>query len=161
MYRCGGGKPACCSGPRWAGRAHIRASAPPEWLVTQFLPRGDHNIGALEAVAVIVGLATFAVDLSHTDVLVFIDNQGVLHGFLNAMSRNPETNFMAGELWLRAAAVDMRLFCWRVESKANIADGPTRNYFELVDRIGCVCTQPVWPDVLRDLWESPGGVSEW
>jgi len=136
-------------------------AAPPDWLMCQFLERGDNNIGNLEAVAVVLGMATFADDLSRGDTLVYVDNQGVMFGFMNGVARAPETAAMVGEFWLKAAALEASIFFWRVETHANIADGPTRDSFTDVLKLGCVETQPVWPKFLRDLWAPLGGERAW
>jgi len=127
----------------------------------QFLERGDNNIGNLEAVAVVLGLATFADDLSGCDTLVYVDNQGVMFGFMNGVARAPETAAMVGEFWLKAAALEASFFFWRVETHANVADGPTRDSFDDVLRLGCVETRPVWPKFLKDLWAPLGVERAW
>jgi len=136
-------------------------SVPPQWFMDQLLVRGDHNIGVLEAVAVVLGLSTFANELEHADVLVFVDNQGVLHSLMNASSRQPETNAMVGEIWLRAACKSMSFYFWRVESHANIADGPTRQFYDDMVRLGCLEVEPKWPQFLEDLWASLGVARAW
>lgn len=46
------------------GACRYTHGVPPQWFIDQLLERGDHNTGVLEAVAVVLGLATFAVSFS-------------------------------------------------------------------------------------------------
>jgi len=134
---------------------------PPQWFVDQLLPRGDNNIGVLEALAVIIGLSTFAVELACRDAVCFVDNQGVLAGFVNGSSRQPETNFMVAQFWFRVLKLSADVQFWRVESKANVSDGPTRQFFDVLQRLGAKEVEVVWPAWLVDVWAKPGEALAW
>ena len=108
---------ACC----WES-ALFAHDVPPVWLSSQFLERDDNQIGVLEVVAVVASLATFMDKISGAEVLVFIDNQGVLGSLSKAQSRSPEVNTMVGQIWLKAATEDVHLYWWRVESHANVSE---------------------------------------
>ena len=46
----------------------------------------------------------------------------------------------------------------RVESKANIADGPTRDDFEHLTALQAVFVEPVLPPWIYEIWEFPEGM---
>jgi len=135
--------------------------APPAWLTSQFLERDDNQIGVLEAVAVVASLATFSQVIKGAEVMVFIDDQGVLGSLLKGQSRSPETNAMVGQIWLKAATDDVYLYWWRVESHANVSDGPTRDDFDIMRRLGASEWPLVWPEFLRALWAPIGSAMRW
>ena len=80
------------------------------------------------------------------------DNDGVLHAIANGGGGGPETHVCVGQLWLEVAAHDASLFVARVESKANIADGPTRDTFHHLSSIGAQFVEPVLPAWITQLW---------
>ena len=56
------------------------------------------------------------------------------------------------ELRVHLADCDTDLHAARVESASNIADGPTRDYFELLHVLGARFVEPRLPDWLHDVW---------
>lgn len=140
----------------WAdGVFHFTRCLLPQHVWDQLLERGDHQIGFQEAAAVLLCQFTFPDLLDGALWLSFVDNDGVMGGFIKGASRQPETNLMMGKFWLRAAARKQAVNFWRVESKANIADGPTRHDLELLQELGAQEREPVWPDWFFDLWAPP------
>ena len=81
----------------------------------------DAQIIFLEMLAVVLLVETFGDLLSGNAVFCFIDNNGVLGSLIKGSCRAPETNMLAGGLWLHAAQHAWVPFWARVESKANIA----------------------------------------
>eukprot|EP00959_Pyramimonas_sp_CCMP1952_P267866 5600565-Pyramimonas_sp.AAC.1 len=65
----------------------------------------------------------------------FIDNDGVLHALINGSGRAPELNFGVGMTWLDMASRDISLQLGRVESEANLADGPSRNDLSMMHQL--------------------------
>ena len=61
-------------------------------------------------------------------------------------------NVRVGKLWLGLYQSQVALFCQRVESKANIADGPTRHDFAQVQAIGAVFSEPRLPEFVQKVW---------
>ena len=61
-------------------------------------------------------------------------------------------NEIVGRLWLQLDVLQTDLFVQRVESKANVADGPTRHFLEEVEKLGAVYCSPVLPVWLENLW---------
>ena len=79
------------------------------------------------------------------------DNDGVLHAIANGGGGGPETHACVGQLWLEVAAANTSLFVARVESKANIADGPTRDTFHHLSELEAQFVEPVLPSWLMQL----------
>ena len=117
----------------------------------------DNHIGILEALAINLGIETFSTLLRHKAPFVFIDNDGVLGGFLRGGSRPMDVNLTVGRFWLLAAELDLAQFLARVTSKANLADGPTRGYLSLLRELGATWIEPVVPDFFS-VTCSPWGV---
>ena len=134
----------------------MRLGPVPERIMEQFNKREDHYIGLLETLALLVTITTFQTELAGGLVLGFVDNQGALHSVLRATSRAAETEIMVAEFWKVCTVAQIGFSGWRVESKANVADGPTRNYFrDVVDELSAQFRQPVFPQFLQDLWRHP------
>ena len=115
----------------------------------------------LEALAVIVGAHVFAMQCREAYLTIFVDNQGVLHSFIGGSSRQPETNLMIAQFWLHMAALGCEVRFVRVESHANIADGPTRSCLTWLEMLGARELSVSWPLWLRDVWAPPGYFVAW
>ena len=124
----------------------------PEAIWDLLIPRGDHQIGVQETLAVVLALGTFQGALRGKLVLSFIDNDGVRANIQSGSSRAPETNGLIGSMWLHIASQRIGLYTARVESKANIADGPSRFDFDLMERLGALSVSPVWPPWTDHFW---------
>ena len=68
----------------------------PDDLWGQLLPRGDHQIGWQELLAVMLALETFAGHLCGSLWLSFVDNEGSLGGLVKGSTGHPETNAHCG-----------------------------------------------------------------
>ena len=122
------------------------------------LIRADDQIGMQELLAVPLGLETFHDMVVGSLLTVYIDNDGVLGGILRGSSVAADLNQAIGFLWLDVAKAGVGLHCERVESHANIADGPTREFLRLVEELGAVFVEPRLPDWCHKLWEFPGSL---
>ena len=110
----------------------------PDEVWVQFLPRDDAQICMQELLAVPLLLSTFRDELSSSLALLAIDNQGVLHSIINGRGGAEDLNLAVGRLWLDLACMQVALHVVRVESAANIADGPSRDNFDLLVSRGAV-----------------------
>ena len=124
----------------------------PEWLETQLIERDDHHIVFTEMLAVIIGFSTFADLAKDTMATCYIDNQGVLHAIKSGACRHPEVSLSVARLWLDMVKSQTGLYVARVESRANIADGPTSEIFTFMQSFGAAFVEPVFPEWLRDVW---------
>ena len=74
--------------------------------------------------------------------LAFVDNDGLLHALTKGRGGGPESCACIGRLWLELAYCQTDLHCGRVESEANIADGPTRDQFEFAGQLKATWVNP-------------------
>jgi len=128
------------------------ATVVPQDLWDQFIDRKDHQIGVQEALGVALLFGTFGDMLTGKLVLCFVDNDGVRHSLTKGTAKAPEVRHVAGELWLECARRQVALFLARVESKANIADDPSRGDVTLLTSLGAVRREAVWPGWAKNLW---------
>lgn len=127
----------------------------PDHIWDQLVERGDNQIGIQEMPGVVLAWGTFRRFLQGSLWTAFVDNDGVLGAILKGGSGAPEVNIAVGQLWLDLATDVVGLHAARVESKANVADGPSRGDFSEVHRLGAVWTEPVLPPWAYDLWAIP------
>ena len=125
--------------------------APPA-VLDQLLHRQDSQINFLEMLAVLLFVTTFQDIICGTAAFVFIDNNSVSCSLLKGSSCAPEVNMLTGKIWLHAAEWSWVPIWARVESAANIADGPSRRVFSHVESIGAELVPPVLPQWLSILW---------
>ena len=70
--------------------------------------KGDRQIGVTEMFAIAMPCATLAQWLEDGCLIVFCDNQGSLHGYIQGASTIAEMNICMGEQWLRLLASGSR-----------------------------------------------------
>ena len=86
----------------------------------------------------------------HLQINLFIDSNVALDTLLRGTSRQSDWNDLVAGIWFEAAAQAALLLAWRVPSKLNLADAPTRpekcasELRALIDR-GFVETEWWWP----------------
>ena len=80
-----------------------------------------------------------------TAAVVFIDNNGVLGSLLKDSSRALKANMLTRRIWLHAAEWSWAPVWARIESAANIADGPSRRDFTHAESPGAEWVAPVLP----------------
>ena len=127
----------------------------PQFILDQLLPRGDEQIGFQELLGVLLAAFTFGHLLRGSLWTAFIDNDGVMLALTAGGGGSDEVHYAIGRLWLYVAEINCDLHALRVESKANIADGPTRDDLSLVNALGARFIPPRLPDWLESLWEGP------
>ena len=130
--------------------------AVPEQIVTKWLERSNH-MGQLELLAAPFALATWASRFQNRSVLMFIDNNSAASNLVKGYSPQSDSATIVGEFWLEAAQLRTSLYIDRVESKSNIADGPSRLDYKLVQFLGGSWQQPDTgklgsPDVRPAFW---------
>ena len=84
-------------------------------------------------------------------MVLFIDNQCVLLGVITGAYRLPEVSFAIARLWIHMAEEEIGLQAWRMELKANVADGPTRDYYVVVNRLKAEFREPMFDLFERSL----------
>ena len=81
----------------------------------------------LETLAAPLALATWTQELQGRDVIHFVDNDGAASSLVKGFSPKADTAHLAGEYWTLAAAHRINIYIDRIESKSNLADGPSRH----------------------------------
>ena len=127
----------------------------PQIVWAQLLERRDNQIGLQELLAIVLALGTFPNWLTGSLWSTYCDNDGVLGAVLRGGSAVADANLIVGKLWLEVARMQISLYLHRVESKANIADGPTRYDFGMLEELGAQYVVPVLPEWMCDLWRVP------
>jgi hypothetical protein len=126
----------------------------PDEIWEQLMERGDHQIAYQEFVAVVLAIGSF--NLKKTAIHIFVDNNGVLYGFMKGrVKKNDEVNTGIGKTWLEFASRDIAPQFYRVESKSNLADGPSRMDFELMHKLNAKFVQPVLLQWAYEVWSLP------
>ena len=105
----------------------------PQAIVDRWLPKATY-MNQLETLAAPLALATWSSELAGRDVLHFVDNDGAASSLVKGFSPKQDTSALAGEYWVLAATRRINLYIDRVESKSNLADGPSRQEFAFVTR---------------------------
>ena len=127
----------------------------PQEVWDSLLCRQDDQISAQELLAVPLAYASFPDLLRGCLLLLFVNNQGVLGSMLRGSAGAPDLNAAVGQVWLDIASAGIGLHVARVESRANVADGPTRDDFSVLTRLGAVFREPCLPEWVHDLWAFP------
>ena len=115
--------------------------AVPQQILDKWLSRSNH-MGQLELLAAPFALATWAARLRNRSVLMFIDNNSAAANLVKGYSPQTDSAAIVGEFWLEAAQIRTSVYIERVESKSNIADGPSRLDYSILKFLGGSWQQP-------------------
>ena len=137
---------------------YTRMEAPAQ-VLDDLVQRNDGMIGVLELLAVLLVLETWKEALQYARWQAYIDNDGVLYSIINASSRASDVNLLVGKLWKSLHTLSTDLTAFRIESKANIGDAPSRlsDEEELHDLkyLGATFVKPRLPPFLFSVWAAP------
>ena len=123
---------------------YFSCHAPPE-LVSQWLPKENH-MTPLETLAAPVALHTWSAKLANTQLIHFIDNNSAASNLVKGYSNKSDTTPLIGDYWLTAAEHGIDIYIDRVESKSNLADGPSRFLLTTLDAWPHKRVQPCFPN---------------
>ena len=113
----------------------------PHSMVQSWRPRKSY-MGQLELVAPLWALELWSQQLQERSVLLYVDNDSAATNLVKGYSPQPDSSNLVGAFWLTAAKLKLHIYIDHVESKSNIADGPSRNSFAEVIRLGGTWTPP-------------------
>ena len=113
----------------------------PHTMVQSWRPRKSY-MGQLELVAPLWALELWSQQLQERSVLLFVDNDSAATNLVKGYSPQPDSSHLVGSFWLTATQLKLHIYIDHVESKSNIADGPSRNSFAEVIRLGGTWTPP-------------------
>ena len=121
------------------------------WL--QLMNRDDGQICSLELLAVLLLVATLPEEVKGKALTVYIENEGVRSSIVSASCKAADHNLVIGKLWELLAVLRSCVDWRRVESKANIADLPSReDEIGWSGRFNATRREPRLPDFLRQIW---------
>ena len=93
--------------------------------------------------AVVLGFYTWLDELRNVVLTVYVDNEGVRYSMISGTSRLPEVALSVARMWHVVADVNVGLLVRRVESKSNLADGPTRENLKYLSKLGAIECTPI------------------
>ena len=103
----------------------------PENVVAKWIPKQSY-MGQLETLACPLALYTWENKIRRRRVLLFVDNDSAASCSVRGFSPKQDTCSLVGQFWLAASQAETEVCIDRVESKSNIADGPSRLSFQLL-----------------------------
>ena len=118
----------------------------PKCIQSNLLPRRT-QINVFELAAVLCGVHTYLPLLRGRRVAAFVDNQAALNMIIKGASPKEDANGMLFTIWQALARESVSTHWEYVPSKLNIADGPSRSQFALLDKLGATRVAAAWPAV--------------
>ena len=128
------------------------------WKVTdklwnQFEARRDDQIAMQELLAIPLAFETFKDIVSGSLCVVYVDNAGAMMGVIKGSCGASDINAAIARIWMDAVECNIGMHLCRVESKANLADGPTRDDWRYLQRLNAVFVPPRIPKWFEDVAE--------
>eukprot|EP00435_Cladocopium_sp_Y103_P053256 s448_g17.t1 len=115
--------------------------AVPATTVKEWIPKTTY-MGQLEVLAAPVALQTWGPQLHGHQIIHFIDNDAAAASLVRGYSPKTDSTALVGEYWALAAQHALEIYVDRVESKSNLADGPSRLNVSELTRLGA--TPEIW-----------------
>jgi hypothetical protein len=132
----------------------------PDELWDLFNERNDDQIGMQELLAIPLAYETFKGLMRGKLATIYIDNVGAMSCLIKGSSRASDINSSIGYIWKDLVILGIGAHFTRVESKANVSDGPTRSRFEVLHRLAAERIEPVEPSWFKQLNVFPCSVYE-
>ena len=129
--------------------------AVPETLVDRWIPKATF-MGQLEILACPVALTTWSSLLVDCRCIHFVDNDSASACLVKGYSPKVDSCELVGLYWLSASTSRVDTYIDRVESKSNLADGPSRFDDTILIQLK---SKPVQPQIPQAVMES--SVSSW
>ena len=118
-------------------RERHRAQVPPSLCQTWARRAGKTQlIFEAELLPYLVSLQLLYPALRDTELFVFIDNDGACSALSKAFTRRPEGANIVHQAIEAEETLGIAAAFYRVPTSSNVADGPSRNNFDLPDRVG-------------------------
>ena len=99
-----------------------------------------------------LALGTFETAIAANLWTGFMDNQVIERGVLKGSGGGPEVNEVIGRFWSELARARVGFQIFRVESKANVADGPSRGMLADMRQLNASFQVPCMPVWCLDPW---------
>ena len=124
---------------------HASAIVPPD-ILEVLCPRVQ-QVTALEALGALAAITTFPEAFRGREVIHFIDNTGAMFNLANGYSGQADIAMISHIFHASCLALGADVWFEWVPSGANIADLPSRDEFELLNELGSVVGEVVWPSL--------------
>ena len=112
--------------------------------------QAGHNVNEAEALAAVVALQTLGRRVEGLDLFFFIDNKAADGVLLKGYSRSCFLKILAALFWQTVRSLEFATWAGRVLSCLNVADGPSREDFTVVTRLGATRLSTQLPK--EDTW---------
>ena len=104
-------------------------------VLEKFMPKKQY-IGQLELYAALIAYSTFKQELQGRKVIHWIDNTSALAALIKGYSRVPDSAQIVHAFHSLNLGLKCRVWFEYVNTKANIADEPSRGEFTLLNELG-------------------------
>ena len=135
-------------------------------LWEQLLVRANDQIAPQELLSVILTLHTFKHLLKGKWWLHWGDADGVTRMLLrgSASVGAGDMNMITARFWQDVVLTQCSFYMHRVSIHCNIADGPSRDFFEQMEQLNATYVDPIMPKWIGKIWQPltiPTYVDEW
>ena len=103
------------------------------------------RINECEALAALLAIGSFREILVDADVLIFVDSTAAEGSLCKGLSSSRCLSAIASAFWTQTALCRASVWVGRVPSKLNVADGPSRQDFDDVQKHGWAFVKPWLP----------------
>ena len=124
----------------------------PAWLISLLVPKAQH-IGQLEILAAVCAYLSIPKLLVGEHVIHMVDNTSAIYSLVRGYSSKPDSAALVNIFHVLCAAIGVRVLYDYIESKANVADLPSRLDFAYLIALGAVYFELVLPP--PEMWSSP------
>eukprot|EP00435_Cladocopium_sp_Y103_P071893 s30_g38.t1 len=106
----------------------------PQSIVDTWVAKQSY-MGQLELLACPLAICTWKHRLRSRQVLLFCDNDSAASNLVKGYSSKTDSSKIVGLFWLLCSDASTEVYLDRVESKSNLADGPSRLEFSLLQQL--------------------------
>jgi hypothetical protein len=117
------------------GVYHYTDWAPDAAMMATFAERKDNQIMGLELLGIAVGICSFEELIRGRSLRVYCDNVGGERALASGAATSVDHNRLVHAVWMRALQLGLSLWSYRVPTKDNIADLPSREEYELLRQV--------------------------
>ena len=125
----------------------------PENIINKWHFRQSY-MGQLELLAPPWAIQLWGHILQGRSIILFVDNDSAAANLVRGYSPMDDSCTMVGNFWLTASSLKLHVYIDHVESKSNLADGPSRLNFDELKLLG-----GIWTPSKSDTLDGPTTIS--
>ena len=103
---------------------------------------GVHFLGGSRSYNKFLVAETNVHGMTNRRVILFVDNDAAAACLVRGYSPKSDSSAIVGTFWLLASQTKSEIYIDRVESKSNIADGPSRLDFSVLEAMHATAVSP-------------------